>query len=150
MTGTWPFSESDAAKISAKILDEYSQLTGFQLKRNAVLMLVPYPGETGPSSWSAETRGNVVVLLLGRNAKRKSVLSRLGIVLSHELFHLWVPNSLKLEGAYDWFFEGFTLYQALRMDLRLGLISFDDYLETIASVYDSYLSSPRSRPLVID
>ena len=105
-------------------------------------MLVPYPGETGPSSWSAETRGNVVVLLLGRNAKRKSVLSRLGIVLSHELFHLWVPNSLKLEGAYDWFFEGFTLYQALRMDLRLGLISFDDYLETIASVYDSYLSSP--------
>jgi predicted metalloprotease with PDZ domain len=27
------------------------------------------------------------------------------------------------------------------MDLRLGLISFDDYLETIARVYDSYLSS---------
>jgi predicted metalloprotease with PDZ domain len=142
MTGKWPFTEDDAAKIVAKILDEYSQVTGFQLKRNAAVMLVPYPGETGPSSWSAETRGNVVVLLLGRNAKRKSVLSRLGIVLSHELFHLWVPNSLKLEGAYDWFFEGFTLYQALRMDLRLGLISFDDYLETIASVYDAYLASP--------
>jgi predicted metalloprotease with PDZ domain len=141
-TGTWPFSESDAAKIAAKILAEYSQVTGFQLKRNPVLLLVPYPGEAGPSTWSAETRGNVVVLLLGRNAKRKSVLSRLGIVLSHELFHLWVPNSLKLESAYDWFFEGFTLYQALRMDLRLGLISFDDYLETIASVYDSYQSSP--------
>jgi predicted metalloprotease with PDZ domain len=142
MTGKWPFSDGDAAKIAAKVLDEYSQITGFQLKRNAVLMLVPYSGETGPSSWSAETRGNVVVLLLGRNAKRKSVLSRLGIVLSHELFHLWVPNSLKLEGAYDWFFEGFTLYQALRMDLRLGLISFDDYLETLASVYDSYQASP--------
>jgi hypothetical protein len=150
-TGPWPFSESDAAKIAAKILDEYSRATGFQLKRNPVLMLVPYPGETGPSSWSAETRGNVVVLLLGRNARRKSVLSRLGIVLSHELFHLWVPNSLKLEGAYDWFFEGFTLYQALRMDLRLGLISFDDYLETIASVYDSYQSSPdRDRLSLID
>jgi predicted metalloprotease with PDZ domain len=144
MTGTWPLSEGEAAKITAKILDEYSRATGFQLKRNAVLMLVPYSGETGPSSWSAETRGNVVVLLLGRNAKRKSVLSRLGIVLSHELFHLWVPNSLKLAGAYDWFFEGFTLYQALRMDLRLGLISFDDYLETIANVYDSY-QSPSDR-----
>jgi hypothetical protein len=140
-TGQWPFSESDAAKIAGKILEEYSRVTRFQLKRNPVLILVPYPGEAGPASWSAETRGNAVVLLLGRNARRKSVMSRLGIVLSHELFHLWVPNALKLEGAYDWFFEGFTLYQALRMDLRLGLISFNDYLDTIAGVYDSYRAS---------
>ena len=61
--------------------------------------------------------------------------------MSHELFHLWVPNSLQLAGDYDWFFEGFTLYQALRTDLRLGLISFNDYLETIARVYDSYLAA---------
>lgn len=137
----WPFSDNDAMKIAGEILAEYSRITRFDLKRNGVLMLVPYPGEAGPQSWSAETRGNVVVLLLGRNARRKSVLSRLGIVLSHELFHLWVPNSLKLEGDYDWFFEGFTLYRALLMDLRLGLISFDDYLETIAGVYDSYRSA---------
>ena len=52
-----------------------------------------------------------------------------------------VPNSLNLAGDYDWFFEGFTLYEALRTDLRLGLISFDDYLATIARVYDSYQSS---------
>jgi hypothetical protein len=136
----WAFSDNDAMKIAGEILAEYSRLTRFDLKRNVMLMLVPYPGEAGPQSWSAETRGNVVILLLGRNARRKSVLSRLGIVLSHELFHLWVPNSLKLEGDYDWFFEGFTLYQALRMDLRLGLISFEDYLETIAGVYDSYRS----------
>jgi predicted metalloprotease with PDZ domain len=116
-------------------------MTRFELKRNAVLVLVPYPGEAGPESWSAETRGNVVVLVLGRNAGRKRVLSRLGIVLSHELFHLWMPNSLKLDGDYDWFFEGFTLYQALRMDLRLGLISFNDYLRTLAKVYDAYLAS---------
>jgi hypothetical protein len=138
--GKWPFSDNDATKIAGRILEEYSRVTAFKLKRNAILMLVPYPGEVGPQSWSAETRGNVVVLLLGRNARRSSVLSRLGIVLSHELFHLWVPNSLQLEGDYDWFFEGFTLYQALRMDLRLGLISFADYLETIAGVYDSYRS----------
>ena len=140
-SGKWPFSDNDAIKIARQIIVEYSRVTRFDLKRNAVLMLVPFPGEAGPESWSAETRGNDVVLLLGRKASGKRVLSRLGIVLSHELFHLWVPNSLKLVGDYDWFFEGFTLYQALRMDLRLGLISFDDYLETIARVYDSYLSS---------
>ncbi|HEY0367128.1 MAG TPA: hypothetical protein VGC73_11690 [Pyrinomonadaceae bacterium] len=140
--GDWPFSDSDAFKIAEKILEEHSRVTGFQLKSNAVLMLVPYPGEAGPERWSAETRGNDVVLVLGKQASRRRVLARLGIVLSHELFHLWVPNSLKLKGDYDWFFEGFTLYRALRTDFRLGLISFDDYLETIASVYDAYRSSP--------
>jgi predicted metalloprotease with PDZ domain len=140
-SGKWPFSDNDAIRIARQIIGEYSRVTRFDLKRNAVLMLVPFPVEAGPESWSAETRGNAVVLLLGRKASGKRVLSRLGIVLSHELFHLWVPNSLKLVGDYDWFFEGFTLYQALRMDLRLGLISFADFLETIARVYDSYLSS---------
>jgi predicted metalloprotease with PDZ domain len=149
--GKWPFSEKDAIKISRRIIEEYARVTRFELKRNAVVMLVPYPGEAGPESWSAETRGNDVVFLLGRKASGKRVLSRLGIVLSHELFHLWVPNSLKLVGDYDWFFEGFTLYQALRMDLRLGLISFNDYLETIARVYDSYLaSSDRDRLSLIE
>lgn len=140
-SGKWPVSDNDATKIAGEILEEYGRVTRFDLKRAPVLMLVPYEGEAGADNWSAETRGNVVVLLLGRRASRKRVLSRLGIVLSHELFHLWVPNSLRLEGDYDWFFEGFTLYQALRTDLRLGLISFDDYLETIARVYDSYQSS---------
>ncbi len=141
-SGKWPFSEKDALKSARQIIEEYSTMTQFALKRNAVLMLVPYPANAGPQSWSAETRGNAVVLLLGRKASGKRVLSRLGVLLSHELFHLWVPNSLNLAGNYDWFFEGFTLYQALRMDLRLGLISFEEYLETIARVYDSFSSSP--------
>jgi predicted metalloprotease with PDZ domain len=140
-SGQWPFSDAAAAKLAGKILEEYSKVTGFKLKSNAVVMLIPFPAEAGPDRWSAETRGNVVVLLLGRRASGDRVLATLGIVLAHELFHLWVPNSLKLTGDYDWFFEGFTLYEALRMDLRLGLISFDGYLNTIARVYDSYLSA---------
>jgi predicted metalloprotease with PDZ domain len=141
LSGKFPFSDGDAIEIAEKIVEEYSRVTRFELKSNAVVMLIPYPGEAGPESWSAETRGNGVVLVLGRKASHKKVLARLGIVLSHELFHLWVPNSLKLAGDYDWFFEGFTLYQALRTDFRLGLISFEDYLDTLARVYDSYLAS---------
>lgn len=142
LSGDWPIATKDALKIAGQIVKEYSKLTGFNLRRNAVVMLVPFPGEVGPQRWTAETRGNAVVLLLGPRASRKQIMSKLGIVLAHELFHLWVPNFMKLAGDYDWFFEGFTIYQALRMDLRLHLISFDDYLETIARVYDSYLSSP--------
>lgn len=142
LSGDWPIAEKDALKIAGQIVQEYSKLTGFELRRNAVLMLVPFPGDVGPARWTAETRGNAIVLLLGHRGSRRQILSRLGIVLAHEAFHLWVPNSLKLDGDYDWFFEGFTIYQALRMDLRLHWISFDDYLDTIARVYDSYLSSP--------
>ena len=83
-----------------------------------------------------------VVLLLGRNASGRALLARLGVVLAHELFHLWVPNGLGLQGDYDWFFEGFTLYQALLTCLRLNLIKFDDYLDTMARVYDSFRSQP--------
>jgi predicted metalloprotease with PDZ domain len=142
LSGDWPLADKDALKIAQQIVRQYSKQTGFELKRNAVVMLVPFPGEVGPARWTAETRGNAVVLLLGRRGSRKQIASRLGIVLAHEIFHLWVPNSLRLEGDYDWFFEGFTIYQALRMDLKLHLISFNDFLETIARVYDSYLSSP--------
>jgi len=142
LAGDWPIQDKDALKIGGQIVQEYSKLTGIDLKRNAVLMLVPFPGDVGPERWTAETRGNAVVLLLGQRGSRRQVLSRLGIVLAHEIFHLWVPNALKLDGDYDWFFEGFTIYQALRMDLRLHLISFADYLDTIARVYDSYMSSP--------
>ena len=140
-SGKWPFSESDGLKISEKLIQEYTKVTGYALKTDSVIFLLPFPVEAGPERWTAETRGNAVVLLLGQKADRKRVLSKLGIVLSHELFHLWVPNALAMKGDYDWFFEGFTLYQALKTDLTLGLISFDTYLQTMARVLDSYLQS---------
>jgi hypothetical protein len=140
-SGKWPFSGSEALKTSRKILDEYSRVTGVKLKRDSNLMLVQFPENAGQERWSAEARGNAVVLLMGGGGSRKQRLTRLGILLSHELFHLWVPNSLALDGDYDWFFEGFTLYQALLTDVRLGLISFDGYVETIGRVYSSYLAS---------
>src|SRR5262249_31530852 len=64
---------------------------------------------------------------------------------------LWVPNGLNLAGDYDWFFEGFTLYEALKASLRLGLIDFREYLNTISRVYNSYLADPeRDRVSVIE
>lgn len=145
--GQWPFSEDDALKISGKLIEEYSKATGHVLNTDSVMMLMPFPGGTGPERWTAETRGNTVVILIGTNASRKRALSKLGIVLTHEIFHLWVPNALKLSGNFDWFFEGFTLYQALRMALRLKFISFDTFLETMARVYDSAQSSPDANRL---
>lgn len=140
--GAWSFSDSAVSKIVVKILEEYTRTLRHQLPGKVALLLVPFSRAVGPERWSAETRGQNVVLLMGRQASTGSLLTRLKVVLTHELFHLWVPNALMLEGDYDWFFEGFTLYQALLTALRLRYIRFDDYLETLGRVYDSYRSSP--------
>ena len=55
-----------------------------------------------------------------------------------------MPNSLKLEGDYDWFFEGFTLYTALRTALELAVIDFKEMLNTLGRVYDSTFLIPTS------
>ena len=137
--GEWPFAGERVAEIAAKIIKDHSNHAGFDLKGRVALMLAPFPGSFGAERWSAETRGSNVVLLMGHNSPRATLLAQLSVVLTHELFHLWVPNALSLEGDYDWFFEGFTLYQALRSALRLGFIDFQEYLDTIGRVYDSYL-----------
>ena len=50
-------------------------------------------------------------------------------------------GALSFFGDYDWFYEGFTLYLALRSAVRLGFIDFQEYLSTMARVYDSYLAT---------
>lgn len=141
-SGAWPVSDKAASKIVSKIIDEYTRILRSPLTVKVALLLLPLPGEVGPERWSAETRSDSVVLLMGRQGSGGSLLGRLRVVLTHELFHLWVPNRLTFQGDYDWFFEGFTLYQALLTALRLRYITFEDYLETLGRVYDSYRSLP--------
>ena len=65
------------------------------------------------------------------------------------MLHLWVPNSLKLEGDYDWFFEGFTLYTALRTSQELGCNRLSKRCSIpSARVYDVYISHPDEESLI--
>jgi hypothetical protein len=139
--GDWSFSDSALRKIVVHIVKEYTRVLGHPPPEKVALLFVPFSDAVGPERWTAETRGQNVVLLMGRQAKSGLLLARLKVVLAHELFHLWIPNSLALQGDYDWFFEGFTLYQALLTGLRLHYITFEDYLETLSRVYGSYRSS---------
>jgi predicted metalloprotease with PDZ domain len=141
-SGDWVFSDDDAASVAAKVLKDQAKHVGRNLDGRSVLMLAALPGVFGAEHWSAETRGSSIVLLFGKNSSRAALLAKIGIALTHELFHLWVPNALPFDGNYDWFFEGFTLYQALRSAVRLGFIDFREYLDTMARVYNSYLATP--------
>ena len=139
--GDWSISDSEIRKIVVRIVEEYTRVLRQPPPDNVALLFVPFIDGVGPDRWTAETRGQSVVLLIGSRAKRGALLARLKVVLTHELFHLWIPNSLTLQGDYDWFFEGFTLYQALLTSLHLKHITFEDYLETLSRVYGSYRSS---------
>lgn len=138
--GAWPFNDAGASKAAIRVLTHYQALTGFRLPDKSVLMIAPLPVPVGSTKWRAETRGSTVVLLMDPAAPIPNWIGQLGVIFTHELLHLWIPNSLKLQGDYDWFFEGFTLYIALRTALELKIISFKEYLDTLARVYDSYLA----------
>jgi hypothetical protein len=138
--GTWPFKDRDVLSAATKVMKNYFELTGFKLPGDSFIMIAPLPVKVGNIKWRAETRGSTVVLLIDPAASFDHWVGQLSVIFTHELLHLWVPNALQLEGDYDWFFEGFTLYTALQTALKLKIVNFKEYLDTLARVYDSYLS----------
>src|SRR5437764_14658054 len=105
-----------------------------------MLDLFPLRRPTAPTLWTAETRGATVTLLTGNLPSKVGALAQLSVPLTHELFHLWVPNALSLDGDYDWFYEGFTLYQALRVGVKLQYLTFQDYLKALGRAFEVYQS----------
>jgi hypothetical protein len=146
--GVWPFEDRAVLNAAGKVLGKYLALTGFKLTAKNVVMIAPLPVAVGSVKWRAETRGSTVVLLMDPHATIANWRGQLGIIFTHELLHLWVPNALRLEGDYDWFFEGFTLYTALVTALELKFINLKEYLATLERVYDSYLSRPDELSLI--
>ena len=137
--GEWAFADGEALKLGADILKIDREVFGAMPSKQGTLILLPFPQPAAASKWSAETRGSTVTLLMGKVPSKTAALSQLSVPLTHELFHFWVPNALALEGDYDWFYEGFTVYQAARTAVRLGLLTFPEFLNAIARAYDAYV-----------
>ncbi len=140
-SGAWAFPDEDLMKMAVSILKDYTTRVGSTPRARAMLMLTPFPTSVSAERWSAETRGGNVLLLSGQSPSKLAALAQLGTPLTHELFHLWVPNGLSLSGNYDWFYEGFTMYQALSTAVRLGLMTFQDYLNALGRANDFYLAA---------
>src|SRR6266571_3778269 len=122
--GDWAFADGEALKLGADVLKIDREVFGAMPSKQVTLILLPFPQPAAVSTWSAETRGSTVTLLMGKPPSKTAALSQLSVPLTHELFHLWVPNALALTGEYDWFYEGFTVYQASRAAVRLELLTF--------------------------
>jgi predicted metalloprotease with PDZ domain len=139
--GDWAFTDAEALDLAAKIFAFYRDLFGGSPVRDPAVILFSYPQQVRADLWTAETRGATVTLLTGKLPSKIGALAQLSTPLTHELFHLWVPNGLALTGSYDWFYEGFTVYQAARTAVRLELLTFTQFLDALARAYDGYLNT---------
>jgi len=149
--GDWAFADTDAKEMATNVLKSHLDVFGSEPSNRATLILFPFPQTTAADRWSAETRGATVTLLLGKQPSKTGALAQLSVPLTHELFHLWVPNGLALDGEYDWFYEGFTVYQAARAGVRLDLLTFQEFLNAVARAYDAYsVSADRDRWSLIE
>jgi predicted metalloprotease with PDZ domain len=135
--GEWAFADADVSEMVARILKAHREVFGSAPAKQGTLILFPFPGAAAANQWSAETRGATVTLLLGKLPSKIGALAQISTPLTHELFHLWIPNALALEGDYDWFYEGFTVYQAARTALRLDLLTFPEFLNAIGRAHDA-------------
>ncbi|MBA4122109.1 MAG: hypothetical protein H0X72_06565 [Acidobacteria bacterium] len=136
ISGEWQFTDAEAAKVAGEIFDEYLKLFGEIPAEKAQIFLHRFPKETKFGRWEAETRGTNLMIASSAMPFKTLSLQRLHEQLRHELFHLWIPNNLALTGNYDWFYEGFTVYQALRLGIAKNQIRFEDFLDTLSQAYN--------------
>ncbi|GIU82083.1 MAG: hypothetical protein KatS3mg006_1147 [Pyrinomonadaceae bacterium] len=138
--GEWEFIE-EAVKLAERIFAEYTGKIGELSFPKVQIFLIPFPEKTRFNHWQAETKGATVTIVSAPPAFKSNALNLLSEQLRHEILHLWIPNSLSLKGNYDWFFEGFVIYQSLKSGVLMGEIRFDNFLSHIASAFDSIQTS---------
>jgi hypothetical protein len=135
ISGTWNFDANDMSPIAKEIHDHYSRLLGSNVAGKPFIAIAKFPVQTKPGEWQAETRGRNVTIISSDMPFKTQSLQRLHEQLRHELFHLWIPNGVNLTGKYDWFYEGFALYESLKLAVELNRIRFDDFLDTLSRAH---------------
>ncbi|HLA95662.1 MAG TPA: hypothetical protein VK612_08070 [Pyrinomonadaceae bacterium] len=131
----WHFTDEEAAEMVREIFGEYSRMFGPPGGGKFMSAIMRFPATENYGSWEAETRGSTVTIMSSDMTFRTQSLQRLHEQLRHELFHLWFPNSLSLTGDYAWFYEGFALYQSLKLAVMLNRIRFEDFLDTLSRAH---------------
>ncbi len=72
---------------------------------------------------------------------------RLRVNIAHEMLHRWLGLRLRLrgpEGTAYWFSEGFTVHFANVIAFRAGLVSVDEFLETLNDIATRHFANKRA------
>lgn len=65
--------------------------------------------------------------------------------LSHELFHAWIGNKIKIatpQGDLQWFFEGMNDFYGWQIALKTGQVTIQDYIKYYNKLIKEYALSP--------
>ena len=135
LSGEWLFSDDEAAATATSIFLEYERLFAISPEQDLNLAVLKFPVAINPGNWEADTRGRSVTIISSDMPFKSQSKQRLHEQLRHEIFHLWIPNGVNLSGNYDWFYEGFALYQSLKTGLATNTIGFDNFLDTLSRAY---------------
>jgi len=136
LSGEWQFPDDDAFNLAVEILKKYSEIFDRSPSGPFQITIAKFPMKVPVDQWEADTRGTSILILSSDTPFRSQSVQRLHEQLRHEIFHLWIPEGVNLTGSYDWFYEGFALYQSLKLGLAVNRIRFDDYLDTLSRAYD--------------
>ena len=136
--GQWPISPSEKMGMLTGILRYYHEsLKADPVGEPVVILVRPSAAEFPPNRWAAQVKGSTALIVsTGVPFGGGQESQRLHEQLRHELFHLWMPNSVALKGRYDWFYEGFAQYESLKMAVAANRIRFEDMLSTLARAHD--------------
>lgn len=142
ISGPWRFSDDEAVLMSAEIYKRYAKIFGSAPSQNTQIALFDSPQNLAIDFWEADTRGNSITIVSSDMPFETLSRQRLHEQLRHEIFHLWMPNGVNLSGNYDWFYEGFALYQSLKLGVAANRIRFDDFLDTLGRAYNDGGGAP--------
>ena len=136
-SGEWFFGDGELEAIARSIFEEYQKVFGSGPAKNLQIAVLPFPQkDIQKGTWEAETRGNNVTVVSADMPFKSQSPQRLHEQLRHEIFHFWLPNGINLTGNYDWFYEGFALYQSLKTGVALNKIRFEDFLDTLSRAHN--------------
>lgn len=146
ISGQWQFTDDEALKMAVEIFGGYAKTFGSSSSPATQIAIFKFLGDVPLGNWEADTRGGSITIASSDMPFRSQSLQRLHEQLRHEIFHLWIPNGVNLSGRYDWFYEGFALYQSLKLGVSVNRLRFEDYLNTVsgAIVIDNFGSQRRS------
>jgi hypothetical protein len=85
--------------------------------------------------------------LLTTIGPRTTLARRLQVNLAHEMFHRWLGMRLRLdgpEGTAYWFTEGFTVHYSNRIAFRAGLLTVDEFLESLNDIAARHFDNKRA------
>ena len=140
------FSGDEASAVTSEMLKHYTNVFAGRPTGRILIAIVRFPQANVPKGvWEAETRGRTIFLVSSDMPFRGQSLQRLQEQLRHEMFHLWLPNGVNLTGHYDWFYEGFGMYAALKAGVALNQIRFEDMLDTLSRAHS--IDRARTSPL---